>query len=101
MSDISAYLTTAENNSYQLTVSWGEKPTGGFRIAIKETKLVGSTLQVFVETHSPAPDALVTMALTYPTAVMTLTTLPQGLQTPIEIIHLNPEPVFSSTQIRY
>lgn len=101
MSDISAYLTTTEDGSYQLTVSWGEKPTGGYRIAIKETKLVAGTLQVLVETQAPAPDALVTMAFTYPKATTILTALPQGLQTPVEIIQSNPAPVVTPTQIRF
>ncbi|MEM6506796.1 MAG: protease complex subunit PrcB family protein [Planctomycetota bacterium] len=46
----------------------GERPTGGFGIEITAIQLEGSTLVVQGKTMTPAADAAVTQALTYPFA---------------------------------
>lgn len=45
---------------------WGQKPTGGFSIQLLSTRVVDSTLRVELRLSSPAPDAMVTQALTSP-----------------------------------
>lgn len=50
----------------EVTLDWGEKPTGGYSIKILEAKQVGDTIEVKYETKSPAPGAMVIHVLTYP-----------------------------------
>jgi hypothetical protein len=45
---------------------WGQKPTGGFSIQLLGSRLVDSTLRVELHLSIPAPDAMVTQALTSP-----------------------------------
>ncbi len=45
---------------------WGLKPTGGYRVDVREVRLAGRTLTVVLELTSPPPGAIVTQALTSP-----------------------------------
>jgi hypothetical protein len=44
----------------------GKKPTGGYRVEVRSLSVKDKTLLVRWEVHSPAPDAVVTQAITYP-----------------------------------
>ena len=44
----------------------GKKPTGGYRVEIRNLSVKDKMLLVRWEVHSPAPDAVVTQAITYP-----------------------------------
>lgn len=50
----------------KLTVSWGEKPTGGYRIQILDIVFDDHEIVVYYKATAPGPDAIVTQALTYP-----------------------------------
>lgn len=50
----------------KLTVSWGEKPTGGYRIQILDIVFGEQEIVVYYKATAPGPDAIVTQALTYP-----------------------------------
>lgn len=72
--------------NYNLEVSWGQKPTGGYSLKIDRYEVVNGILNVYVKATSPAPEAMVTMALTYPKAVTALMDVAVTLETPIVII---------------
>lgn len=52
-----------------LAAYWGEKPTGGYSLAVKSARLEGDRVTVRLALKEPSPDAFVTQALTYPYAV--------------------------------
>src|SRR5215207_1495279 len=47
---------------------WGVKPTGGYSLALESVRLEGDRLTIRLTLKEPAPDAIVTQALTYPYA---------------------------------
>lgn len=47
---------------------WGEKPTGGYSLAVESARLEGNLVTVRLKLKEPPPDAMVTQALTYPYA---------------------------------
>lgn len=59
-------LTALGDNTYSLTVTWGQKPTGGYSIKIGRIEFDDSVLNVYITTKSPGPNQMVTQALTYP-----------------------------------
>ena len=48
----------------------GERPTGGYRIAVREAREVAGKLRVTVVERKPPPDAMVTQAFTTPFQVV-------------------------------
>ena len=52
----------------QIILSWGEKPTGGYVIAIDGLEMRKDTLAVTYSLRAPAPGDMVIQALTYPQA---------------------------------
>jgi len=52
-----------------LAAYWGEKPTGGYSLAVRSARLEGDRVKVRLALEEPPPDAFVTQALTYPYAV--------------------------------
>ncbi|HSK99428.1 MAG TPA: protease complex subunit PrcB family protein [Rubrobacteraceae bacterium] len=52
-----------------LAVYWGRKPTGGYSLAVRSARLQGERVTIELALEKPAPDAMVTQALTYPYAV--------------------------------
>jgi hypothetical protein len=52
-----------------LAAYWGEKPTGGYSMAVESAHLKGSTVTVRLALREPPRDAILTQALTYPYAV--------------------------------
>lgn len=67
---ISTSITSVSDTHYELTVSMGEKSTGGYSIQIVDYKIVGDSVIVTVKTHTPSAGDAVTEALTYPKDVM-------------------------------
>jgi hypothetical protein len=53
-------------DAWQIFVSMGEQRTGGFAIRIESVTIAGTTVTVTVKRSTPAPDAMVTQVLTYP-----------------------------------
>lgn len=47
-------------------IYWGQKPTGGYVIKIKELKFSEGTLYVYYYTKSPSPNEMVIQVITYP-----------------------------------
>ena len=47
---------------------WGEKPTGGYSLAVESARLEGDRLMIRLRLEEPPPDAMVTQALNYPYA---------------------------------
>ena|SRR5215207_2127569 len=47
---------------------WGEKPTGGYSLAVESARLEEDLLTIQLTLEEPPPDAMVTQALTYPYA---------------------------------
>ncbi len=48
---------------------WGEKPTGGYSLAVESARIEGDQVTVRLRLKEPLPGAMVTQALTYPYAV--------------------------------
>jgi hypothetical protein len=62
-----------------LAAYWGEKPTGGYSLAVKSARIEGDRVTVRLALKEPPPDAIVTQALTYPYAVAVVRELdPRG-----------------------
>lgn len=49
-----------------ILVTYGEKPTGGYRVEIQELQKRKDSIEIFVEFQAPAADQMVTQAFTYP-----------------------------------
>lgn len=52
----------------RITLYWGEKPTGGYAVAIKSVTAGGGVLKVVYSLRSPGAGEMVTQAITYPSA---------------------------------
>jgi hypothetical protein len=52
-----------------LAAYWGEKPTGGYSLAVQSARLEGDRVTVRLALKEPPRDAIVTQALTYPYTV--------------------------------
>lgn len=64
-----------------LAAYWGQKPTGGYSLAVRSARLQGERVTVELALEEPSPDAMVTQALTYPYAVAVVRDLnPEGKQ---------------------
>jgi hypothetical protein len=61
-----------------IAVATGTRPSGGFDITVRSVVVRDATLEVEVLETCPAPDAIVTMALTRPVEVVRLDKVPQG-----------------------
>ncbi len=59
-------------NKVDLTLSWDEKPTGGYSITIDQYKIIDKELHVYYKLKSPKPEDMTTQALTYPKTTITL-----------------------------
>jgi len=68
-----AYVYQHPNYVY-IMIAAGEKPTGGHRIDVKNMNLEDFPRVVTIEFVPPAPDAIVTQAITYPSFVMSVVT---------------------------
>ncbi|MEX0606169.1 MAG: protease complex subunit PrcB family protein [Marinobacter sp.] len=56
-----------------LVVAMGRKNTGGYGLTLADAAMKNSTLAVTTRVHSPAPDSMVTQALTTPCVVLAVT----------------------------
>jgi protease stability complex PrcB-like protein len=62
-----------------LAAYWGEKPTGGYSLGVRSSRLEGDRVTVRLALEEPPPDAIVTQALTYPHAMAVVRGLdPEG-----------------------
>lgn len=53
-------------------VGLGQKPTGGYGVTLESSRIVDDVLHLRVSVRQPAPDSLVTQALTTPCAVIAI-----------------------------
>ena len=60
------YLYNIEDDSVIYTIAMGEKKSGGYSINVKEVKIEGNYVAIYVSEKSPGKDEIVTDALTYP-----------------------------------
>ncbi len=56
-------------NGTYLAAYGGEKPTGGYSLAVESARIEGDRVTVRLALKEPSPDEIVTQALTYPYAV--------------------------------
>jgi hypothetical protein len=62
-----------------LAVYWGEKPTGGYSLAVESARIEGDRVRVRIVLEKPPRGAILTQALTYPYAVAVVRDLdPRG-----------------------
>ncbi len=75
---IDARVPDSGHGTY-LAAYWGQKPTGGYSLAVESARLEGDRVTVRLALKEPPPDAVVTQALTYPYAVVVVRNLhPRG-----------------------
>jgi pyruvate/2-oxoglutarate dehydrogenase complex dihydrolipoamide acyltransferase (E2) component len=70
-------LPDAGEGTY-LAAYWGEKPTGGYSVGVESARLEGGEVTVRLSLEEPAPDAIVTQALTYPYAAAVIRGIDPG-----------------------
>lgn len=76
--EIGARVPDAGEGTY-LAAYWGEKPTGGYSLAVRSARLRAERATVELALEEPPPEAMVTQALTYPYAVAVVRDLdPKG-----------------------
>ena len=65
--ELGAEIPNSGEGIYLLSY-WGEKPTGGYSLAVESARLGEDRLTIRLMLKEPPPDAMVTQALTYPYA---------------------------------
>lgn len=67
-------LATIDDHDFEsehlLLVASGNKPTGGYGIALEDSRIRDNVLEITVKVRSPGPDQMVTQAITSPCAVL-------------------------------
>ena len=75
--EMGANVPDSGNGTY-LAAYWGERPTGGYSLAVESARLGGDRVTVRLLLEEPPRDAVVTQALTYPYAVAVVRGLDPG-----------------------
>ena len=68
------------DNGHIFTIAMGEKPTGGYSISIRKTKIKKLAIIIYVSEKEPGLGEIVTEALTYPIAQIKLNAYPSNIQ---------------------
>ena len=68
------------DNGHKFTIAMGEKPTGGYSINIRKTKIKKLDIIIYVSEKEPGIGEIVTEALTYPITQIKLNTYPSQIQ---------------------
>ena len=68
------------DNGHKFTIAMGEKPTGGYSINIRKTKIKKLDIIIYVSEKEPGIGEIVTEALTYPITQIKLNTYPSKIQ---------------------
>ena len=66
------HATIPHGSRIFLIVSAGQRPTGGYQVKITEILRKGETVHIYAEETAPAKGPLVTQAITYPAAVVSI-----------------------------
>ncbi|MEG6615812.1 protease complex subunit PrcB family protein [Peptococcaceae bacterium 1198_IL3148] len=74
-----SYTLNPVPEGYKLELMWGKKPSSGYNIDIKDTKIIGQTLYVRYTTTEPKPGAAYLTVITYPvdSVILDINKLPQ------------------------
>ncbi|HKH11101.1 MAG TPA: protease complex subunit PrcB family protein [Rubrobacter sp.] len=76
--ELDAEMPDSGEGTY-LVVQWGERPTGGYSVAVAGARAEGDRVTVRLSLEDPPPDAMVTQSLTYPYEISVLRGLaPEG-----------------------
>ncbi len=73
------YSIRHQDDKYIVTISMGEKNTGGYSINVTNVIVSGDDVTIYVSENTPPNDAMVTMALTYPAVQVELDKVPNTL----------------------
>ncbi|PYZ98637.1 hypothetical protein CR205_08675 [Alteribacter lacisalsi] len=68
--DLKGYRAFEVSDGWVLVVSTGMRPTGGYTLHVDDVTVTESGVSVHVREQKPAPDAMVTQALTNPAAAI-------------------------------
>lgn len=60
------YYIEKENGKFNIVVSAGMKPTGGYSIDVVKVVVLDDSVQIYIEENTPPAKSVVTDALTYP-----------------------------------
>ncbi|GAA5344199.1 protease complex subunit PrcB family protein [Planifilum fimeticola] len=66
------HATIPHGSRIFLIVSAGQRPTGGYQVKITDILRKGETVHIYAEEIAPAKDSMVTQAITYPAAVVSI-----------------------------
>lgn len=66
------HATIPHGSRIFLIVSAGERPTGGYQVKITDIQRKGETVHIYAEEIAPAKGSMVTQAITYPAAVVSI-----------------------------
>ena len=64
--EVTYQVATLSDNKVKVTVFWGEKPNSGYRIRIKEVRIIDGELKVVYSMSYPDEDGIYKQAITYP-----------------------------------
>ncbi len=64
--EVTYQLSKLSGNKVKVTVFWGEKPNSGYRIKIKEVRMLNGELKVLYSKDYPDEDGIYKQAITYP-----------------------------------
>ena len=73
------YVQELPDGSVRVTVAMGEQNSGGHSILINKVDTSNGEARIYVEEISPSEEDTVTMAFTYPTAVVEFNKLPNNI----------------------
>ncbi|MDX1551558.1 MAG: protease complex subunit PrcB family protein [Marinobacter sp.] len=60
-------------DEHLVLVGLGQKPTGGYGLTLAAAEIADDVLELSLDVRKPAPDAMVTQALTTPCAIIAIT----------------------------
>lgn len=74
------YLYNSKEDSVIYTIAMGKKPTAGYSIAVKEVKIEGESVTIYVTEKSPGKDDMVDDVITYPIVKVKFNKLPSSIE---------------------
>lgn len=65
--EVTYQINRLSGNKVKVTVLWGEKPNSGYRIRIKDVRIVNDEVKVIYSKVYPDEDGIYKQVITYPT----------------------------------
>jgi len=75
----SGYKITKDNNKITITITMGERPTGGYSMEITKVVANADNLNIHVKENEPSPNSTTTQVITTPAISIELNLLPDSI----------------------